>query len=261
MFSLIKPGGWAFGEILTSAQMNALDTDHANAVDGLNGGLYTLTAPLSVGGNAVTIDVLGCIDLTASGNVLGALGSFGDLSSTGNLACAGDLNVEGSSTLGDSAADAVTVNATTTFNSPVTLNDTVTCGSVNINGNTMIGNASSDTLTTNAKLISPLVLNGAGRVRRRVSPGADSNSSYGPKDWDVVRIGLTLASNRDYTIDDTGAANDDEIEFSLRSGPQTVTVKAPGGSTLQLLDTGGSVDWVRCVRVSGSWVALYRGKT
>lgn len=32
-FTRAKPLGWAFGEILTSAQMNALDTDHANAID------------------------------------------------------------------------------------------------------------------------------------------------------------------------------------------------------------------------------------
>jgi len=31
--SKVKPSGWAFGEILTSAQMNTLDTDHAKAVD------------------------------------------------------------------------------------------------------------------------------------------------------------------------------------------------------------------------------------
>lgn len=30
-FTRVKPGNWAFGEILTAAQMNALDTDHAAA--------------------------------------------------------------------------------------------------------------------------------------------------------------------------------------------------------------------------------------
>jgi hypothetical protein len=32
-FTRVKPSGWAFGEKLTSAQLNTLDTDHANSVD------------------------------------------------------------------------------------------------------------------------------------------------------------------------------------------------------------------------------------
>ena len=32
-FARVKPGNWAVGEELTSAQMNTLDTDHSNAVD------------------------------------------------------------------------------------------------------------------------------------------------------------------------------------------------------------------------------------
>lgn len=39
MFTRVRPLGWAFGEILTSAQMNTLDTDHANSVDGPTLGL------------------------------------------------------------------------------------------------------------------------------------------------------------------------------------------------------------------------------
>ena len=32
-FTRVKPDGWAVNEELTSAQANALDIDHANAVD------------------------------------------------------------------------------------------------------------------------------------------------------------------------------------------------------------------------------------
>lgn len=40
-FTRVKPSGWAFGEILTSAQMNSLDIDHANAFDASTGGIVT----------------------------------------------------------------------------------------------------------------------------------------------------------------------------------------------------------------------------
>lgn len=32
-YTKVKPSGWAFGEKLTSAQMNTLDTDHSTAID------------------------------------------------------------------------------------------------------------------------------------------------------------------------------------------------------------------------------------
>lgn len=38
-FTRVKPTGWAFGEQLTSAHMNTLDTDHSNSIDKRNGAL------------------------------------------------------------------------------------------------------------------------------------------------------------------------------------------------------------------------------
>lgn len=48
-FARVKISSWAVGEILTSAQMNQLDTDHANAVDGVGGGFYTMSAGAFLG--------------------------------------------------------------------------------------------------------------------------------------------------------------------------------------------------------------------
>lgn len=39
-FTRVKPAGWSLNEILTSAQMNALDIDHAASVNGDAGGSY-----------------------------------------------------------------------------------------------------------------------------------------------------------------------------------------------------------------------------
>lgn len=67
MFTSPKLGGWAFGELLTSAQMNQFNTDHPNAIDGVGGGTYALTAPLILNGDDVTIGD----NLIVSGTITG----------------------------------------------------------------------------------------------------------------------------------------------------------------------------------------------
>jgi hypothetical protein len=52
-FSRVKPLGWAFGEVLTSAQMNALDAILPDALDGADGGEYTPSAVLEIGGEGL----------------------------------------------------------------------------------------------------------------------------------------------------------------------------------------------------------------
>jgi hypothetical protein len=106
-FSPVKPGGWAFGELLTSAQMNALDADHANAIDGNQGGSYTLAAPLSIDGDTVTID-----QLTAP-NISGVTTFDSDVVVADDVLVGGDLTAP--SILGDTTFSAnVGVTATLT---------------------------------------------------------------------------------------------------------------------------------------------------
>jgi hypothetical protein len=50
-FTRVKPAGWAFGEKLTSDQMNTLDLDHSRAVDGNAGGNYSPSADINISGN------------------------------------------------------------------------------------------------------------------------------------------------------------------------------------------------------------------
>lgn len=45
-FARVNPLGWALYEVLTSAQMNALDINMTRAVDGFAGGTYSPSAPL-----------------------------------------------------------------------------------------------------------------------------------------------------------------------------------------------------------------------
>lgn len=45
--------GWAYGQKFTSVQANALDIDHANAVDGAGGGPYAPALPITVNGSGI----------------------------------------------------------------------------------------------------------------------------------------------------------------------------------------------------------------
>jgi hypothetical protein len=57
-FSRVNPGGWAMYEVLTSSQMNTLDINMTNALDGAAGGTYTPTATLELDGSAGLFDTL-----------------------------------------------------------------------------------------------------------------------------------------------------------------------------------------------------------
>ena len=52
-FPRVNPLGWALFELLTSAQMNQLDTDHINAIDGVNGGEYVFQSGANGNGTLV----------------------------------------------------------------------------------------------------------------------------------------------------------------------------------------------------------------
>jgi hypothetical protein len=57
-FSRVNAVGWGLFEVLTSAQMNALDIDHTNALDGLNAGSYDIGAnALSIAGSGGTVTI------------------------------------------------------------------------------------------------------------------------------------------------------------------------------------------------------------
>jgi hypothetical protein len=93
-------GGWSLNEVLTSAQMNHLQNELLKAVDGVNGGTYTLASTLTFQGADVRIaadlEVIsgGEINIQSGGalNVLagGVLDFSGDL----HISSGGELIVE-----------------------------------------------------------------------------------------------------------------------------------------------------------------------
>lgn len=232
-----KPLGFAFGEILTSAQMNSVTSQLPNAVDGIGGGSYALVAPLSITGQLVTLDDLTVADdLIVNGDTV--LGN----ADTDTLTVVATAAFNNSLTAGSSSADALTVNATSTFNSPITLNDTITCGNININGDAALGNAVGDTATLNA-----ILAIGTGRIRTK----AISQASGGALDVAGYRHVKITGSALNTAISFTGAADDDWFTV-YNSSVNTQTLSGIVSGTLV------AGEGFLFVRVSGSWDSYLR---
>lgn len=95
-----KAGGWAVDEILTSTQMNTLQSELVKAVDGDGGGTYTLSAPLIFTGDDVRldsddIDIVAGGELTVLASATLAIEASGQLlvEASGTLNCDGAANI------------------------------------------------------------------------------------------------------------------------------------------------------------------------
>jgi hypothetical protein len=69
-FTRANPLGWALYEVLTSAQMNALDIDHANAIDGAAGGSYTPSGLITIDGGPVAFGTGALVAEPSTGEVV-----------------------------------------------------------------------------------------------------------------------------------------------------------------------------------------------
>jgi hypothetical protein len=105
-FNPWKAGGWGFGEVLTSAQMNQGNTDFVFAVDGRNGGTYTPTAAIVVNGTGLQVGGSG-LAVTGTSYLSGVINASG-----------GFVNVFGS-VLSLDASSPITSASGATFGAPV----------------------------------------------------------------------------------------------------------------------------------------------
>lgn len=141
-FSLIKAGGWAFGEILTSAQMDALDADHAAAIDGVGGGTYAPSNPIVVGGDGLSVTGPFACSGPATFTSTVTLGNAESdtITVNGLLVINNDLVIDNDVQLGSGGADAISVDGVATFSNEATFEDgiDVTGGGATIVGNTEV---------------------------------------------------------------------------------------------------------------------------
>ncbi len=100
-FPQVNPGGWALNELLTSAQMNLMQSFIVNAVDGVDGGTYALQSDLRFEGPAdfqvnTTLDILGSgkIDMAASSSLNFIAGASLLMFSSSTMILAGLMQVD-----------------------------------------------------------------------------------------------------------------------------------------------------------------------
>lgn len=95
-------GGWSLNEILTSAQMNHLQSELVKALDGEGGGSYVLTAPLNLDGDELQIeDTLrmqagSALVISGTAVMTAASSSIVDFDSGSflNISAGADMNIE-----------------------------------------------------------------------------------------------------------------------------------------------------------------------
>jgi hypothetical protein len=291
-FSLANPSGWTTGDQLTPAQINQLDTEHAAAIDGTNGGTYTLVAPLVINGDLVTISELTVPNITGdtdfsndidvandihSGHSITADHSIvatHELVAGTNIIAVGNLTVNGISTLdatsivGLSASGTTAFTGVTTFSNnvaftnPVTYSNSVTFSqTVNCNSDVNLGNGTSDTITIAGKATfnTPVTMGSGGYIKRRVSTGGDADATYSPDTFEEVHvINALLTADRIYTIGDSSLENGASISFSSDDVTNSITVKNPAATTLAVINAsggGGTYQWCEFRKISGTWRA------
>ncbi len=140
--------------------------------------------------------------------------------------------------IGTTGSDAFVVNAFSQFNEVVTVNSTAY-------------------FNNNVEFDGEAYTSGAGyfkgRRRQRQAIGGDADASYAVTSYDHVHVPAgTLSVARNYTIDDTGAANGDRMEFSNHDTSFAISVKKPGGVLIgQIIGSSH----LSCVveRIGGVW--------
>lgn len=254
------------------------------------GNLLQVDDRLEVAGD-VSVD--GSTTMNGSAAVGGDLGVFGGLNVDGDFFLHGGLTVDGPfhafdeatfesvvnvhgdfflSGNGYFALDALVsggfeVNGLTEFHGDVNFDALCTFAYVTIHNSTAIynGNATYEgnaTFNGNVDILDgrtivitdKLKFGTNGRMQRKTTQAADANTSYNPRQWQVVFIQST-SGDHTYTIDDTGCENDDEITVSLHYGnTNTHTVRRPDGGLLDSLQSvSGGKKFLTCRRIGGVW--------
>lgn len=161
-----NPGGWSLNEVLTSAQMTHLQNELLKAIDGVNGGTYTLASPLEFAGADVRIaadlEVIsgGEINIQNGGALNVLAGGVIDFSGDLHISSGGELVVESGGLLTLQNGSDMAVDGTAL----ITLDGTLLVdagGSIEVNGSGAINlNVGSDMTVTSADI----TVNGGGQI-------------------------------------------------------------------------------------------------
>lgn len=175
-------GGYITGDLIDESQINYWCSILPDCIDGAGGGTYTLSNPLLINGDDVSIgenlDV--GTDLTTDGLIVTGATTIG--SSTGDLLVVNSTSIMTTVTVGNS----LTVSGNAILNGNATVAGTLTA-----NGNTVLGNATSDTTTVAGPL----------QFLFKTSIAANADTMYTAADsGQVYFLDGSMGTNRAYTF-------------------------------------------------------------
>ena len=201
-----NPGGWSLNEVLTSAQMTHIQNELLKAIDGVNGGTYTLASPLQFAGADVRIaadlEVIsgGEINIQNGGALNVLAGGLIDFSGDLHISSGGELVVEpgGLLTLQNGASlDALgTVDVTGTGSIEVGAG-----GAININPGGDLNVSSADvTINSGAQILlngGSLIIGATGAVQAN---GGDINLASGSQIIGAAGAGVQVQDAEDLVV-------------------------------------------------------------
>ena len=161
-----NPGGWSLNEVLTSAQMTHLQNELLKAIDGVNGGTYTLASPLQFAGADVRIaadlEVIsgGEINIQSGGALNVLAGGIIDFSGDLHISSGGELVVENGGLLTMQNGSDMTVAGTALIDLLGTL-DVNGTGSIEVNGGGAINVTSGGDINVTS---ADVTINGGGQI-------------------------------------------------------------------------------------------------
>lgn len=288
-FAVAYPGGFAFGERLPSAWANAVDADHADAIDGVGGGEYNPSNPIVIGGAGLQLNsalvinddlTIGNADtdtltveatagfngpvviqnLTAAALVVTGNSQLGNNVGGDTCTIVAELTIENDCTIGSSGSDTLEINSSVQFNGPINFGDElVITGTVAMQNDVTIGTNASDMLDIigRVRIARPVEYqnsgSGIGRVPYRTPVLLDgAGETVGIVDGEVFQIPTDATG--DYTLATTSAGNGDRaIFFSTGNLDTNVTINAGAGTATLSSGNTWSVEYIY---FSGGWKIL-----
>ena len=274
-------GLWVNDSVITQAELEAIDENLSKAINGDDGGTWSPTAPIIIGGSGLQVD-----------GPLNAPGGNVTFDGAGLFSCAKDATFSGSTlnvnadtttftkgvyfsgtcvpqfqvpayflddvTLGDSAADVINVLGTAQFAEAAQFLGGITVGSApaSFQGDVDLGNATSDTVNINgtSAVKAPMTLSGAGQLIRRAVIGADANTTYQPDAVDVIRIN-SLTADRVYTIGTSGVAEGSMMRIYSNNAAWKVTLQRSDLTFIAdvKINAVGAYYWVDLLYINTRW--------
>jgi len=259
-FARIKSLGWAFGEILTSAQQTQLDLDHSRALNGLGD---TATGPMVFGSSVAVTGLITCnggalypnlaMCAFASGSSLYMFaGSLQTVEVGATIACAGTISgstaFSGNKTVANASSITWGTGATCTLGNGSTCTHAGGSAETYANSSTCShASGSSDTYDAGAVLVfnntpdvnGGLDINGSGYVSYREYDLVDANATITPANGDIF-YGGALTAGRILDVNHTG----------VRIGAR-ITIVNPTTNALTVRD-GETATTIAVVRESPS---------